>query len=81
MQKNGIINIVNKNIMKQEIIYEASSIDTIEQSLFERLINAVKNKCKRTALARIRDIANYREQTRGVSNIITKHELTQKYLV
>lgn len=67
--------------MKQEIIYEASSIDTIEQSLFERLINAVKNKCKRTALARIRDIANYREQTRGVSNIITKHELTQKYLV
>lgn len=56
-------------------------MDTIEQALFERLINAVKNKCKKTALARIRDIANYREQTKGVSNIITKHELTQKYLV
>lgn len=56
-------------------------MDTIEQALFERLINAVKNKCKKTALARIRDIANYREQTKGVSIIITKHELTQKYLV
>lgn len=56
-------------------------MDIIEQGLFERLINAVKNKCTRTAHARIRDIANYREQTRGVSNIITKHELTQKYLV
>lgn len=56
-------------------------MDIIEQGLFERLINAVKNKCTRTARARIRDIANYREQTRGVSNITTKHELTQKYLV
>ena len=28
-------------------------MDIIEQGLFERLINAVKNKCKRTALARI----------------------------
>lgn len=58
-----------------------NNMDTIEQCLFERLINAVKNKCTRTARARIRDIANYREQTKGISQIITKHELTQKYLV
>lgn len=43
-------------------------MDKIEQGLFERLINAVKNKCTRTARARIRQI-------------ITKHELAQKYLV
>lgn len=56
-------------------------MDKIEQGLFERLINAVKNKCTRTVRARIRDIANYREQTKGISKIITKHELAQKYLV
>lgn len=56
-------------------------MDKIEQGLFERLINAVKNKCVRTARARISDIAIYREQTKGISKIITKHELTQKYLV
>ena len=56
-------------------------MEKIEQGLFERLINAVKNKCTRTARARIRDIANYREQTKGISQIITKHELAQKYLV
>ena len=56
-------------------------MDIIEQGLFERLINAVKNKCTRTARARIRDIACYREQTKGISQIITKHELAQKYLV
>lgn len=55
-------------------------MDKIEQGLFERLINAVRNKCTRTARARIRDIANYREQTKGISQIITKHELAQKYL-
>ena len=56
-------------------------MDKIEQGLFERLINAVRNKCTRTARARIHDIANYREQTKGISQIITKHELAQKYLV
>lgn len=58
-----------------------NNMDKIEQGLFERLINAVRNKCTRTARARIRDIANYREQTKGISQIITKHELAQKYLV
>lgn len=58
-----------------------NDMDKIEQGLFERLINAVRNKCTRTARARIRDIANYREQTKGISQIITKHELAQKYLV
>ncbi len=56
-------------------------MDKIEQGLFERLINAVRNKCTRTARARIRDIANYRKQTKGISQIITRHELAQKYLV
>ena len=58
-----------------------NNMDKIEQGLFERLINAVRNKCTRTARARIRDIANYREQTKGISQIVTKHELAQKYLV
>lgn len=58
-----------------------NNMDKIEQDLFERLINAVRNKCTRTARARIHDIANYREQTKGISQIITKHELAQKYLV
>ena len=56
-------------------------MDIIEQGLFERLINAIKNKCTRTARARIRDIACYREQKNGIDKTITKHELTQKYLV
>lgn len=53
----------------------------IEYELFTRLRVAVKNKCKRTARARIRDIANFRNEHYGVNAHYTITELTREYLL
>lgn len=52
---------------------------SIELALWERLENAVKHKCNRTARARIRDIAIYREKHKNINRYITEHELMQKF--